>query len=390
MSSLENQPIETLRMDDREKRRVVEEMSLKRKQKQYQGPPRDIRVEYKTTSVTVSIVNPGGNVVHYSVLPRNLSRNGVGFLHGRFVYPNSKCSITLETLDGETMTCEGEVVRCNHISGTIHEIGVRFASPIDLTLFTQMSADEHESHTQEIERDISSGKIVDAQFGRGKILIVDGYKLDRKLYGTVLEREGYSYREAESAQEAMEQVSTNRFDLVLVDVSREPAYGLDLIDQLNGSAFKGVVLAVSVDSDDATKEAALIAGAREFLAKPISGDRLTDMVNRMLHKNSDPDAEPIVSSYNQDDSMRPLLREYVKEVREFATDLQSPEHSEDQAFIRQVCRKLIGASGSYGFDAVTTAARDTMASLDQANCDLEQVRSTVDDLLGILSRIRAE
>ncbi len=122
MSSFDHHPIETIRLNDRDKRRIIEE--IKSRKPEGKGPTRGIRVTYNSTRMTVSIANPGGNVVNYSVIPRNISRHGVSFSHGRFVYPDCQCNIVLATLDGESMTMEGRIVRCDHLMGTIHEVGL--------------------------------------------------------------------------------------------------------------------------------------------------------------------------------------------------------------------------------------------------------------------------
>ncbi len=392
LSSYEQQPNETKHIDDRERRRVAEELSTECQRLQDQGPSRDIRAEYHCTCVTASITNPGGNVVKHSVTPRNLSRNGIAFLHGQFVYPQNRCRITLDTLVGDTLSLDGTVVRCNHVSGMIHEVGVAFNASIDLALFTKLSVTEQEAYAEEIERDMFSGKIIDPSLGHGSVLIVDGCKLDRILFGTLLKRVGFDCHEAENTKEAATLIEGLNFDLVIVAIGDEHTDGLGLISQLNGGAFKGAILAVSVDADETTRESALSAGAKGFLPKPIDSNAFADLVNNMLNRGDQPGTaeDPIISSYGHDESMRPLMREYAKEVRELASDLNSAEHAEDHEYLRMACRKLIGTSGSYGFDAVADSAREVISTLTEAGEDAKHLQSTVDDLLHTISRIRAE
>ncbi|MEZ6193309.1 MAG: response regulator [Phycisphaerales bacterium] len=315
MSSFDKKPIETIRMDDRDKRRVIDEFTSHKAQKK--GPARDIRVTYGSDHVTLTIVNPGGNTSIYSVITRNLSRRGVAFLHGRFIYPGCRCSITLRTLDGESVSMDGKIVRCNHLGGMIHEAAMRFNSPIDLTLFAKMSPAELEAHSLEYERDVANGEIERGPVELGTILVVDSYRLDRRLFGTLLQQEGYSTLEGESAQDVTALMANQHYDLAVIDVCQNPLYGFELIGQLSGGPLGCPVLAVSADEDPETEAAAMNAGAGAFLSKPFNNEAFTDQVNKMLGNQGRDggQADPIISALSQDEAMRPLLREFVGEAR---------------------------------------------------------------------------
>lgn len=391
MSSYDPKPIETIRMDERERRRVLDEFSARHKPQPNHGPKRDIRVAYSSTQISVSIANPGGNVVTYSVIPRNLSRRGVGFLHGRFVYPHSRCQITLHTLDSESMTLEGTVVRCQHLGGTIHEVGAVFSSPIDLTLFTELKPEELEAHKAEYENDVLDGKIAQTRSERGKVLIVDENKLDRKLVAKLLEREWYSCRETDSRDDAMGMIKAVDFDLIVVDCGVDDASGIELINHLNGAAFKGAILTVSVDDDEELRQAALVAGARKFLTKPINTESFGKLVNLMLGQDQDGGAlEPIISTLSHDEGLRPLLRDFTNEVRSMINELRSLDLSADPAPLRMTCRKLVGTGGSYGYDEVRDTARGVLTTLSEAGSDPAPRESAVNRLIQVLSRVRAE
>ncbi len=52
----------------------------------------DERISYrKPGGVVVTLAHPGGTVAHFIVRPRNLSRFGIGFLHGGFLHEGSSC-----------------------------------------------------------------------------------------------------------------------------------------------------------------------------------------------------------------------------------------------------------------------------------------------------------
>lgn len=386
MSSFDH-PIETIHLDDREKRKLIE--GLKKPQNPHTGPSRGIRVPYNSACVHVTITNPGGNVVKYSVIPRNLSRRGIAFLHGRFIYPDSVCKITLQTLDQENMTMDGVIVRCEHLAGTIHEVAAAFSTPMDLSLFANLTPAELEGHTEEYENDISTEQIERGPVDMGTVLLVDGYAADRRLYGTFLDRAGYLCRETENKDEAVEVMNRYSLNAAVIDVCHAPEYGFTLIQQLLSAGLEEPIIAISADDNSQTQQAALSAGAQKFLAKPINAEDFIYQINLLVGNGfSGGGADPIVSTLGQDESMRHLLREFISECRETAGTLKSASRVSDGGQVKLICRQLKGAGGGYGFDDVSRSASEVIAVLDNAIEDVEAQKTAIDDLLNVLSRLR--
>ncbi len=90
------------------------------------------RYAYRAQMIIVELKQPGAKVASPFVCPtRNLSRGGLACLHGGFVHSNTRCLIHLQTLQGGLHAVAGSVVRCRHIQGNVHEVGVRFDEPLD-------------------------------------------------------------------------------------------------------------------------------------------------------------------------------------------------------------------------------------------------------------------
>jgi DNA-binding response OmpR family regulator len=389
VSSFNQKPINTIDFNDRDKRKLIEELKAQKSNNQAAGPGRAMRVKYGASSMTVSIANPGGNMADYVVIPRNLSRYGVAFFHGRFIYTDSKCKIILPTLDGETITMEGKIVRCIHLTGMIHEVAAVFNTPVDLELFTKLSTEESDENSDEYHEDVASGKIECVAKSQGDILVVDSSKLERKLYGTVIDKIHFSCLEADNDEEAQKVISDRKVTAVIVDVCREPEYGLGLISQLRDDDFKGPIIATSADDDSATRESALSAGAEAFLPKPIDLESLMETLSEQLRVGvPEDDEEPIISTYHEDESMWPLLKEFAKNAEQMVDQLNSLALAQDSTAIRVICRQLKGAGGGYGFEQVTTAAIEVLDAIEESQDDADAIRESVDELLGVLRRIR--
>lgn len=94
------------------------------------------RYDYRY-SVTVNLLGHTGSVPPvYEVQARNLSENGVGFLHHRSSMTlGSECTVSLRTPNGGILQADGMVARCRQINDRVQEVGVRFCQPIPLNLF---------------------------------------------------------------------------------------------------------------------------------------------------------------------------------------------------------------------------------------------------------------
>ncbi len=78
--------------------------------------------------------------VAFIVPSRNISRGGMSFLHGQMMHLGQLCSVDLATNDGNWFTVESTVVRCRHVRGMIHEIGLKFNELINLEDLRDLSS----------------------------------------------------------------------------------------------------------------------------------------------------------------------------------------------------------------------------------------------------------
>jgi len=94
------------------------------------------RSEYREGALMV-VIHPDEPLRRgcFRVIPMNLSGSGIGFLHGAFLYPGSVCDIMLTNLEGKAELVRGEIARCELAKGRIHQVGVKFAEPIEVSRF---------------------------------------------------------------------------------------------------------------------------------------------------------------------------------------------------------------------------------------------------------------
>jgi CheY-like chemotaxis protein len=113
-------------------------------------------------------------------------------------------------------------------------------------------------------------------------LIVDDSLTARAIYRTILESAGYSVHAVATERQALEQVKSSTYDVILVDILLGDTNGIDLVGKLRARADTRAVpiIVISTESAEAEKNRVLAAGANRFLTKAECGSgRLLDEVS---------------------------------------------------------------------------------------------------------------
>lgn len=116
-----------------------------------------------------------------------------------------------------------------------------------------------------------------------EILIVDDDLLLCKLFSTTLEKHGYTAHVAYSGPDALEFLSTRPVDLVVLDIMMADMDGIDVIAQIrrNPAYLRLPIVVLSARADFASRQRGLIAGATDYLIKPIIPDDLLAYIRRL-------------------------------------------------------------------------------------------------------------
>ena len=271
MSELEDNAIQTVRLSDRAKQKLIERIE---KQAATTPPPserRNIRAQYQNPNLRVIITQPSGQTIKHVVVARNLSRWGMAFIHGRFVYQDSRCIAILPSLDGKERQVEGKVIRCRHVGGIMHEVSVLFEQPIDLDLYISLLP-KQQKHCDEKKS----------------------------------------------------------------------------------------------DTPDQNK------------------------VQDTTHAPTEDDTEPVFSVHADVTTMRPLIEDFVTGLGEHINKLNQANKVEDFEQLLAICSQLNNVGANYGFDQITQISRLVVEHLSDHERDVHAIGKTVEDLLGIMRRVRFE
>jgi two-component system chemotaxis response regulator CheY len=120
---------------------------------------------------------------------------------------------------------------------------------------------------------------------RHRILIVEDSPTMRQLLVFALKRlKGAELVEAQDGMDGLRRVTSDHFDLALVDINMPVMDGLKLISLIRGEEdLKEMpIVVITTEGAKEDRERALSLGADEYLTKPIQVNRVLSVAKSML------------------------------------------------------------------------------------------------------------
>lgn len=117
----------------------------------------------------------------------------------------------------------------------------------------------------------------------GTVLVVDDSPTDLHLLNNYLESNGYTTLNATSGEEALQKASSERPDLILMDVVMPGMNGFEATRSLsrNPETRDIPVIVVTSKTQETDKIWAMRQGARDFVSKPVDEKTLISMIKRL-------------------------------------------------------------------------------------------------------------
>jgi CheY-like chemotaxis protein len=117
------------------------------------------------------------------------------------------------------------------------------------------------------------------------ILFIEDDPMNRRVVRDMLDVAGASMAEAEHAEEGLQRIEAEDFDVILVDLRMPGMDGIEAIERIrarNDAKAELPIIVVTADTAIDLRERCLTAGADEVLFKPVAMDALFDTIGRVL------------------------------------------------------------------------------------------------------------
>ncbi len=118
-----------------------------------------------------------------------------------------------------------------------------------------------------------------------RILIVEDSPTMRQLLVFALKRlKGAEVIEAQDGMDGLRKVSSDHFDLALIDINMPVMDGLKLIRLIRGeeNLKEMPIVVITTEGAQEDRERALALGANEYLTKPIQSNRVLQVARSLL------------------------------------------------------------------------------------------------------------
>jgi two-component system chemotaxis response regulator CheY len=116
------------------------------------------------------------------------------------------------------------------------------------------------------------------------ILIVDDSAFIRDLHRDILESADFQVIEAQNGMEALTLYDDKKPDAVLMDLLMPEMDGIDVIKNILAKDPQAITIVCSTDKQKYRKKEAKEVGAKAFISKPVDGDELIEIINKLLYK----------------------------------------------------------------------------------------------------------
>jgi|GEM_PF-2496919 len=224
----------------------------------------------------------------------------------------------------------------------------------------------------------------------GRVLLAEDNENNQRLLTLYLTKMGAQVTQAENGAVAVMHALNNNFDLILMDMQMPVLSGIDAIRQLRGSGYKQPIIALTANATNEDRRQCLDAGCNNFLTKPVTRERLYQMLAQYLIPvaQTHADIEPLHSIlFEQEPEFAEIVGQFISKLPDLIAMIESAYRAQDWQKFREVVHNLKGMGGGFGFPQLTEHAAEIEALLNQG--DYPPIEPHIEILQTLSTRIQA-
>jgi CheY-like chemotaxis protein/HPt (histidine-containing phosphotransfer) domain-containing protein len=215
------------------------------------------------------------------------------------------------------------------------------------------------------------------------VLVVDDDPVNRRVAVALLGELGISAAEAESGHAAIAELSRNRADLVLMDCSMPEMDGYETTRRIRvGAAGASVsrtpIVAMTAYALEADRDRATAAGMDDYIAKPVTLETLSAVLDRVAALSPRPLAAPPkpaaeastfdASAYraryaDAPEIGREILELFIAQSRPLFEEARAAASADDREGVESPMHRLKGTTGTVGGMRASKAAEAALSAL---------------------------
>ncbi|QKK07364.1 MAG: PilZ domain-containing protein [Planctomycetota bacterium] len=328
------------------------------------------RLPFRVRSLTLTLTHPGGTNTSVQVVCRNLSRGGIGVLHSAFAHTGTRCTVDLPRLDGGSDSVEGTIVRCSHISGQVHELGILFDNEVRLD--THVPFDPPSG--------MSSFERVDPESLEGTMVALLSSEIEGRMLGHFLSESRLALKITSSPEEGASLVSEG-CTVAVIDFTVPCAEEMVLAARQINSTLP--IVAIAADSSPQTRALLSGMGIRGLVVKPMTSEKLLGVVAESLLT-----AERDEPNEEQTDQLSPeLINDCIEQVHTIVGQLRGLAEGDDAMQGYELCRQITSICAPIGLDDLNHAAERASETISKTMSYVES-EGALQELFRMCDRVK--
>ena len=132
----------------------------------------------------------------------------------------------------------------------------------------------------------------------GSILVAEDVDSNQMLMKALLGKMGLKITFANNGVEAVDKVSNQNFDLILMDINMPQMDGYEATRTIRRKGLKTPIVALTANAMEGDKKKCIDAGCDEYLSKPVVYTTLVEMLSKFLGKTGSPQVAVSVERNN--------------------------------------------------------------------------------------------
>ena len=214
-----------------------------------------------------------------------------------------------------------------------------------------------------------------------RILLAEDNPVNRKFALAMLRKLGYSVASAENGKEAVDYLSSNECDLVVMDVQMPVMDGVEATRMIRSGASGALdpsipVVALTAYVSPEDRERCMVAGMNAFLPKPAAPEELDAAIRRLLYGEAGGEraethvpaeyagkAAPVFDRaaalkrlMGDEDALAELAEEFIEEMPKDLEKFSALVSEGDAAAAGRCAHSIKGAAAGIGGEALRAAA----------------------------------
>lgn len=186
----------------------------------------------------------------------------------------------------------------------------------------------------------------------GKVLLAEDSPDIQRLVSMYIRKTGAEVTLAENGQVAVEQALGGEFDLILMDMQMPVMDGLEATEWLRKTGYDKPIVALTANAMQEDRERYRVAGADEFLSKPVVQAEFYAMLRIFLKQAT----ATTQVSVNDDHEYQALVQRFTDNLPGMLDEIHQALIHGDHEAVRAVAHKLKGMGGSFGYPLITDIA----------------------------------